>query len=57
MADWSSTDGRTEPPPIKALFVYNCNPVTQAAEQDKIVAGLAREDIHGGQRTVHDRHC
>jgi anaerobic selenocysteine-containing dehydrogenase len=32
-------------PPIKALFVYNCNPITQAAEQDKIVAGLAREDL------------
>lgn len=32
-------------PPVKALFVYNCNPVTQAAEQDKIVAGLAREDL------------
>lgn len=32
-------------PPVKALFVYNCNPVTQAAEQDKIVAGLMREDL------------
>jgi anaerobic selenocysteine-containing dehydrogenase len=32
-------------PPIKALFVYNCNPVTQVAEQEKIVAGLAREDL------------
>jgi anaerobic selenocysteine-containing dehydrogenase len=32
-------------PPIKGLFVYNCNPVTQAAEQDKIVAGLSREDL------------
>jgi len=32
-------------PPVKALFVYNCNPVTQAAEQDKIVAGLSREDL------------
>ncbi len=32
-------------PPVKALFVYNCNPVTQAAEQDKIVKGLAREDL------------
>lgn len=32
-------------PSIKALFVYNCNPVTQAAEQDKIVAGLSREDL------------
>ena len=32
-------------PPLKALFVYNCNPVTQSAEQDKIVAGLARPDL------------
>jgi anaerobic selenocysteine-containing dehydrogenase len=32
-------------PPIKALFVYNSNPVTQSAEQDKILAGLAREDL------------
>ncbi|WP_036479662.1 molybdopterin-dependent oxidoreductase [Myxosarcina sp. GI1] len=32
-------------PPVKALFVYNCNPVTQAAEQNKIVAGLARDDL------------
>lgn len=31
--------------PVKALFVYNCNPVTQAAEQDKIIRGLAREDL------------
>lgn len=32
-------------PPIKALFVYNCNPVTQVAEQDKVVTGLARADL------------
>lgn len=32
-------------PPVKMLFVYNCNPVTQAAEQEKILAGLAREDL------------
>ncbi len=32
-------------PPVKALFVYNCNPVTQAAEQEKIIKGLAREDL------------
>jgi anaerobic selenocysteine-containing dehydrogenase len=32
-------------PPIKAFFVYNCNPVTQAAEQDKIIAGLSRQDL------------
>lgn len=32
-------------PPIKALFVYNSNPVSQSAEQTKILAGLAREDL------------
>jgi anaerobic selenocysteine-containing dehydrogenase len=32
-------------PPIKALMVYNSNPVLVAPEQDKIVAGLAREDL------------
>ncbi len=32
-------------PPIKALFVYNSNPVVVAPEQDRIVAGLLREDL------------
>jgi len=32
-------------PPIKALFVYNSNPVVVVPEQDKIVAGLSREDL------------
>ncbi|MBT9316860.1 molybdopterin-containing oxidoreductase family protein [Leptothoe spongobia] len=32
-------------PPVKMLFVYNCNPVTQAAEQEKILTGLARDDL------------
>jgi len=32
-------------PPIKALFVYNSNPAVVSAEQDKVVQGLAREDI------------
>ena len=32
-------------PPIKALFVYNSNPVVVAPEQDRIVAGLSREDL------------
>jgi anaerobic selenocysteine-containing dehydrogenase len=32
-------------PPIKALFVYNSNPVVVAPEQDKIVAGLSRDDL------------
>ena len=32
-------------PPIKALFVYNSNPVVVAPDQDRIVAGLSREDL------------
>ena len=32
-------------PPIKALFVYNCNPVSASPEQSLTVSGLAREDL------------
>jgi anaerobic selenocysteine-containing dehydrogenase len=32
-------------PPIKALFVYNSNPAVVSAEQNKVVQGLAREDL------------
>jgi anaerobic selenocysteine-containing dehydrogenase len=32
-------------PPIKSLFVYNSNPVSQAPAQAKIVEGLKREDL------------
>lgn len=32
-------------PPIKALFVYNSNPVSQSAEQSKTLAGLMRDDL------------
>ena len=32
-------------PPINAMMVWNSNPVTQAPEADKIVAGLLREDL------------
>ena len=32
-------------PPIKSLFVYNSNPVSQAPAQAKIVRGLLREDL------------
>lgn len=32
-------------PPIKALFVYNSNPVSQAPNAGKIVEGLKREDL------------
>ncbi|MDX1750564.1 MAG: molybdopterin-dependent oxidoreductase [Methylophaga sp.] len=31
--------------PIKSMMCWNANPVTQAAETDKIVAGLMREDL------------
>jgi anaerobic selenocysteine-containing dehydrogenase len=32
-------------PPVKLLFVYNCNPVATAPEQNKVRAGLAREGL------------
>jgi anaerobic selenocysteine-containing dehydrogenase len=32
-------------PPIKALMVYNANPMAMVTEQAKIEAGLAREDL------------
>jgi anaerobic selenocysteine-containing dehydrogenase len=38
-------------PPVKALFVYNCNPAAVAPEQDQVLAGLAREDLFVA---VHD---
>lgn len=32
-------------PPIKALMVYNANPVVVCPDQDKLIAGLQREDL------------
>ncbi len=32
-------------PPIRAIFVYNCNPLSTVPEQNKIRAGLLREDL------------
>jgi anaerobic selenocysteine-containing dehydrogenase len=32
-------------PPIKALYIYNCNPVVTVPEQNKILTGLGREDL------------
>ena len=32
-------------PPITALMVYNSNPMVVCPEQDKVAAGLAREDL------------
>jgi anaerobic selenocysteine-containing dehydrogenase len=38
-------------PPVRALFVYNSNPVAVAPESSKVVAGFAREDLFV---VVHD---
>jgi anaerobic selenocysteine-containing dehydrogenase len=32
-------------PPIKALFVYNCNPAATVPDHNRVVAGLRREDL------------
>ncbi len=32
-------------PPIKSLLVYNANPMVVAPEQEKVIAGLARDDL------------
>ena len=32
-------------PPIKALFVYNCNPVATMPDQQRVLEGIAREDL------------
>jgi len=32
-------------PPIQSLFVYNANPAVVVGEQDKVLEGLAREDL------------
>lgn len=31
--------------PIQGLFVYNCNPVATLPDQQRVIAGLAREDL------------
>ncbi len=32
-------------PPVKSLFVYNCNPAVVAPNSRKVIAGLEREDL------------
>jgi anaerobic selenocysteine-containing dehydrogenase len=39
------TDGPTEGPPIKLLFVYNCNPAVTMPEQNRVLKGLERDDL------------
>lgn len=38
-------------PPVRMLFVYNSNPAVVAPSQDKVLRGLAREDLF---TVVHD---
>jgi anaerobic selenocysteine-containing dehydrogenase len=39
------TDGLESGPPLKALMVYNSNPVVVCPDQDKMIRGLRREDL------------
>jgi anaerobic selenocysteine-containing dehydrogenase len=32
-------------PPVKVLFIYNCNPVATVPDQNRVVKGLGREDL------------
>src|SRR6185436_11629875 len=32
-------------PPVELLFIYNCNPAMTLPNQEKVLAGLAREDL------------
>jgi anaerobic selenocysteine-containing dehydrogenase len=32
-------------PPVKALFVYNCNPVATMPDQQRVLQGMARNDL------------
>ncbi|MEZ5416873.1 MAG: molybdopterin-dependent oxidoreductase [Vicinamibacterales bacterium] len=34
-----------EGPPIRGLFVYNCNPAVTLPDQQRVLAGLGREDL------------
>jgi anaerobic selenocysteine-containing dehydrogenase len=41
----SSSDGTSLRPPIKLLFVYNCNPAVTMPDQVRVLKGLEREDL------------
>lgn len=32
-------------PPIRAIYVYDCNPVTTVPDQERVIAGLSRPDL------------
>jgi anaerobic selenocysteine-containing dehydrogenase len=35
----------TDTPPVKVLFVYNCNPAVTVPDQQRVLKGLEREDL------------
>jgi anaerobic selenocysteine-containing dehydrogenase len=37
--------GELPGPPVRALYVYNCNPAAIAPDQEKVVQGLRRDDL------------
>jgi anaerobic selenocysteine-containing dehydrogenase len=37
--------GELAGPPVRALYVYNCNPAAVAPDQERVVAGLRRDDL------------
>lgn len=37
--------GEVSSPPVQALFVYDCNPVVTVPDQNRILRGLARENL------------
>ena len=39
-------------PPIRSLYVYHCNPAAVVADQNKVLAGLRRDDLF---TVVHER--
>ena len=39
------TLNETVNPPIKGLFVYNCNPVVTAPDQNAVIRGMSRDDL------------
>jgi len=42
-----------QPPPVKALYVYNANPASVVPNQELVLRGLAREDLF---TVVHEQH-
>ena len=41
----TSADAGVGGPPVKALFVYNCNAAAVAPNQNEVLRGMAREDL------------